>query len=617
MAWCCVTATDQPPIERLVGPRPSPRPGDAALGRHPAGCRPGRARRGRLRAGPGPDGPWMRPGRSGSTTSSRAYDHGRPLPRGSRPGPARTDRARPASTSRRRPQSPGRRRRPPAWPSPQLALLAIDSGDWPEATRLRRARRRAQRALPTRRAPLPGRGLRRRRTRRGPQGRHRHGPPRDQPRPAPPRPPAPVRPLAADPEPHASWPGPSSPCTTSAPPASCGARRPTASTRLPDAGAHPRPTRRRWATRSQPKAAEPRVWAPPLTTAELRVLCYLPTHLSYQGIAEDLFVSRNTIKSQAIAIYRKLHVTSRQDAVARARELGLLDDNAASPSLSSGRSSLGGDDRTDARAVQSCRQVETRRRTMQDWPTVTDREATGKDARKRHHRSSLREWAPAPDRRDPIDILEAQATTRVPELVPIRYGRMAASAFAFYRGGAAIMAADLAAEPHSNLRVQLCGDAHLANFGGFASPERSMVFDINDFDETHPGPFEWDLQRLAASIEIAARNRAFDPEHRDLGGGAHVPLLPDRDGAVRRHVQPRPLVPAPRRRRPHRPLRRGGRRQGAGAAPAHGHQGPVQGPAQGAGQADRAGRRRAALPVRPAAARPGRGAVRRGRGRAR
>lgn len=147
---------------------------------------------------------------------------------------------------------------------------------------------------------------------------------------------------------------------------------------------------------------------------------------------------------------------------------------------------------------------------MQDWPTVPDREAQGKEARKRHPRSSLREWAPAPDRRDPIDILEAQATTRVPDLVPIRYGRMSASAFAFYRGGAAIMAADLAAVAHSNLRVQLCGDAHLANFGGFASPERQFIFDINDFDETHPGPFEWDLQRLAASIEIAARNRSFD-----------------------------------------------------------------------------------------------------------
>src|SRR5689334_5829053 len=120
------------------------------------------------------------------------------------------------------------------------------------------------------------------------------------------------------------------------------------------------------------------------------------------------------------------------------------------------------------------------------------------------------EWSPAADRPDPVAVLEQQAKTRVPELVPIRYGRMAASAFAFYRGAAAVMAADLGATERSGLTVQLCGDAHLANFGGFASPERSFVFDINDFDETHPGPFEWDVKRLAASFEIAGRSRGFD-----------------------------------------------------------------------------------------------------------
>jgi uncharacterized protein (DUF2252 family) len=114
------------------------------------------------------------------------------------------------------------------------------------------------------------------------------------------------------------------------------------------------------------------------------------------------------------------------------------------------------------------------------------------------------------DRTDPLEILALQATTRVPDLVPIRYGRMAASPFAFFRGAAAVMAADLAHEEHSHLDVQLCGDAHLSNFGGFASPEREMVFDVNDFDETLPGPFEWDLKRLAASIEVAARSRGFD-----------------------------------------------------------------------------------------------------------
>ncbi len=102
----------------------------------------------------------------------------------------------------------------------------------------------------------------------------------------------------------------------------------------------------------------------------------------------------------------------------------------------------------------------------------------------------------------------------MPDLVPIRYGRMAASPFAFFRGAAAVMAADLAHEEHSHLDVQLCGDAHLVNFGGFASPERDMIFDVNDFDETLPGPFEWDLKRLAASVEVAARARGFDDKLR-------------------------------------------------------------------------------------------------------
>jgi len=119
-----------------------------------------------------------------------------------------------------------------------------------------------------------------------------------------------------------------------------------------------------------------------------------------------------------------------------------------------------------------------------------------------------------PDRPDPIALLEAQATSRVPELVPIRYGRMAASAFAFFRGAAAVMASDLADSPQSGIRAQLCGDAHLANFGGFASPERDLVFDLNDFDETLPGPWEWDLKRLAASIAIAGRDRGYPEETR-------------------------------------------------------------------------------------------------------
>src|SRR5271169_3685043 len=143
-------------------------------------------------------------------------------------------------------------------------------------------------------------------------------------------------------------------------------------------------------------------------------------------------------------------------------------------------------------------------------PTPEERAAFGRKARELVPRSRHGEWAPPADRTDPLEILALQATTRIPELVPIRYGRMAASAFAFFRGAAAVMAADLASEDRTGLDVQLCGDAHLSNFGGFASPERDLIFDVNDFDETIPGPFEWDLKRLAASLEIAARGRELD-----------------------------------------------------------------------------------------------------------
>jgi len=146
--------------------------------------------------------------------------------------------------------------------------------------------------------------------------------------------------------------------------------------------------------------------------------------------------------------------------------------------------------------------------------TKEEHAARGKAARADVPRRSHAEWSPPEGRRSPVDILEEQATTRVPELVPIRYGRMLVSPFAFYRGGAAIMAADLASTPVSGFRVQLCGDAHLSNFGGFASPERRLVFDINDFDETLPGPWEWDVKRLAASFEIAARERGFTETQR-------------------------------------------------------------------------------------------------------
>ena len=143
-----------------------------------------------------------------------------------------------------------------------------------------------------------------------------------------------------------------------------------------------------------------------------------------------------------------------------------------------------------------------------------ERVERGRAARSETPRSSHGDWSPATNRPDPIELLEQQAATRVPELLPIRYGRMAASAFAFYRGGAYIMGSDLANSPVSGMRVQLCGDAHLSNFGGFASPERDLIFDLNDFDETLPGPWEWDVKRLAASMAVAGRDHGFTPKQR-------------------------------------------------------------------------------------------------------
>jgi uncharacterized protein (DUF2252 family) len=147
--------------------------------------------------------------------------------------------------------------------------------------------------------------------------------------------------------------------------------------------------------------------------------------------------------------------------------------------------------------------------------TVADRVGRGKAARAEVPRSSHGVFEPAPGRPDPVALLERQASTRVPELVPIRYGRMLLSPFTFYRGAALIMASDLAATPRSGLTVQCCGDAHLSNFGVFASPERRLMFDVNDFDETLPGPWEWDVKRLAASMLIAAQDNGYPARHQD------------------------------------------------------------------------------------------------------
>ncbi len=146
--------------------------------------------------------------------------------------------------------------------------------------------------------------------------------------------------------------------------------------------------------------------------------------------------------------------------------------------------------------------------------TPADRAARGKAARAEVPRDSHTAFEPPPDRPDPIGLLEQQAKTRVPELVPVRWGRMSVSPFTYFRGAALPMASDLAATPVSGLAVQACGDAHLSNFGIFGSAERRLVFDVNDFDETLPGPWEWDVKRLAASLEVAARGNGFSAKQR-------------------------------------------------------------------------------------------------------
>ena len=148
----------------------------------------------------------------------------------------------------------------------------------------------------------------------------------------------------------------------------------------------------------------------------------------------------------------------------------------------------------------------------QERGAVASRLDAGKALRKQVPRRSHAEWSPAADRPDPVSLLEEQNRTRQQDLVPLRFERMSASPFTFLRGTAVVMAADLAATPVSGMRVQMCGDAHLNNFGIFATPERNQVFDLNDFDETLPGPWEWDVKRLAASIVVAGRNNGFSTD---------------------------------------------------------------------------------------------------------
>src|SRR4051794_18429668 len=166
--------------------------------------------------------------------------------------------------------------------------------------------------------------------------------------------------------------------------------------------------------------------------------------------------------------------------------------------------------------VTGARPVRTRSGRVEHF-TRAERAARGKAARADVPRSSHARWEPAPGLRDSVAVLERQAQTRVPELVPIRHGRMLVSPFTFYRGAAALMAGDLAGSPRTGLHVQLCGDAHLSNFGAFAAPDRRLIFGVNDFDETHPGPFEWDVKRLAASFAVAGRDRGFKAGQRAAG----------------------------------------------------------------------------------------------------
>ena len=139
---------------------------------------------------------------------------------------------------------------------------------------------------------------------------------------------------------------------------------------------------------------------------------------------------------------------------------------------------------------------------------------TGKAAREIVSREDQGIWKAAPGRPDPTELLKSQGATRLQELLPLRYERMATSPFSFYRGAALIMASDLSTMPNTGMNVQLCGDAHMANFGAFASPSRRLVFDINDFDETLPGPWEWDIKRLVTSVEICGRDRGFSKKNR-------------------------------------------------------------------------------------------------------
>ena len=204
--------------------------------------------------------------------------------------------------------------------------------------------------------------------------------------------------------------------------------------------------------------------------------------------------------------------------------------------------------------------------TARPWVHPSVRLEEGRAARKRVPRASHAAFEPRPGR-DPIAILDTQEQDRLPDLVPLRHARMAESPFTYYRGTPAVMAFDLAVTPRTDIIVQASGDAHLSNFGLFGSPERRLVFDANDFDETLPAPWEWDVKRLAASIVIAGRSNGFSAAQNRAATMADRPIVPPVDGQLRRHAAHRRVVLVH-----HCPSHQGGR--GALPGPFQGCQGP-------------------------------------------
>ena len=195
--------------------------------------------------------------------------------------------------------------------------------------------------------------------------------------------------------------------------------------------------------------------------------------------------------------------------------------------------------------------------------TGQERRQSGKLARKRAPRGTLGYWREAERGHEALTTILAQNQIRVPELVPIRHQRMAASPWNYYRGAAAVMAGDLASQPDSGLEVQLCGDAHVLNFGLWATPERNLMFDLRDFDETLPGPFEWDVKRLAASLVVAARENGIRAGQGRCRGGGRGRGLSASDAPVHHDARTRHLVRRHARRQPHRLLRAGRPRVGS------------------------------------------------------